>query len=99
MKRTVIAIVLAIIATSANAEKTTEEQNLACGAVMCLTMDQKDRPHECWPFVKAYFDQRGRKPWETDRARAEFLRKCPQKAVDHAINYDGNSSSGGGQLK
>lgn len=98
MKRTVIAIVLAIIATSANAEKTTEEQNLACGAVMCLTMEQNTRPHECTPFIRAYFDRRGRKPWETDRARAEFLRKCPQKAVDHAINYDGNAS-GGGQLK
>lgn len=78
--------VLALFVSSSALAKLTKEAELACGAVMCLTQDQKTRPHECTPFIKAYFDQRGRKPWETDRARAEFLAKCPSKAVNRAIN-------------
>ena len=53
----------------------TGDRRLACEAVLCLASGQP--PQECQPALRRYFSIQGRKPGDTVRERANFLRLCP----------------------
>lgn len=75
--RTLFAISLGILAAgSASAQDLrTGDRRLACEAVLCVASGRP--PQECQPALRRYFGIQGRKPGDTVRERANFLRLCP----------------------
>jgi hypothetical protein len=53
----------------------TGDRRLACEAVLCLASGQP--PQACQPALRRYFSIQWRKPGDTVRERANFLRLCP----------------------
>lgn len=60
---------------TANAQELTGDTRLACEAVLCLS--SSTRPGECAPSLARYFGIKFDKPWDTIKARIEFLNLCP----------------------
>lgn len=53
----------------------TGDTRLACEAVLCLSSGT--RPGECAPSLARYFGIKFDKPWDTIKARIDFLNMCP----------------------
>lgn len=53
----------------------TGDTRLACEAVLCLSSGT--RPGECAPSLARYFGIKFDKPWDTIKARIDFLNLCP----------------------
>lgn len=53
----------------------TGDTRLACEAVLCLS--SSTRPGECAPALSRYFGIKFDKPWDTVKARIDFLNMCP----------------------
>lgn len=53
----------------------TGDVGLACEAVLCLSSSA--RPGECAPSLARYFGIKFDKPWDTVKARIDFLNMCP----------------------
>ena len=53
----------------------TGDTRLACEAVLCLS--SSTQPGECAPSLARYFGIKFDKPWETIKARIDFLSMCP----------------------
>lgn len=53
----------------------TGDTRLACEAVLCLS--SSTRPGECAPSLARYFGIKFDKPWDTVKARIDFLNMCP----------------------
>jgi hypothetical protein len=85
MKRMLVLLAVAATAFSARAESIAEEltgdEKLACEAVLCLSSGQ--RPSECAPSLRRYFDIT-KSTWDrTVDAREDFLNKCPASSSDN----------------
>jgi len=70
-----IAIVYMSCAAAQAQDVLTGDKRLACEAVLCLASGQ--RPNECNPSMQRYFSIKFRKPSDTIKERANFLKLCP----------------------
>ena len=61
-------------------DELSEEQTLACEAILCLSSG--DRPSECAPPINYFFGIKRDKPSDTKDARKNFLKKCPDSDAD-----------------
>ncbi|XXQ67424.1 TrbM/KikA/MpfK family conjugal transfer protein [Neisseriaceae bacterium B1] len=61
--------------TAAAEDLLTGDTRLACEAILCLSSG--DRPSECHPAIKRYFDIKRKKLSNTIDARRDFLNMCP----------------------
>ena len=71
-----IATLAAAIPLTAHAEDLlTGDVRLACEATLCLSSGE--RPSECNPALRRYFDITRKKLGDTISARHDFLKQCP----------------------
>jgi len=96
MKKILFALVTCsacLPASAQNYEVLTGDTKLACEAILCLSTGQ--RPNECAPSIKRYFDI-SRKKWsDTVKDRRKFLNKCPSVNEDNTMKQLANAISDG----
>lgn len=63
------------LSTAQAGDVLTGDTRLACEAVLCLS--SSTRPGECAPALSRYFGIKFKKPWDTVKARINFLNLCP----------------------
>ncbi|MDR0576131.1 MAG: conjugal transfer protein TrbM [Candidatus Accumulibacter sp.] len=79
MNRILFVLCAGFLISPAHAEFTGDVK-LACEAILCLSTGQ--RPSECSPSIKRYFDIQKKKWSKTVSARRDFLNQCPEADAD-----------------
>ncbi len=69
----------------------------ACEAILCLSSGE--RPHECDPALKRYFDIDYEDPRETAKERKEFLELCPDQEAEETEAFIAQAKKEGGLVE